>query len=77
MLPALILASHSITGIMCKGNNWSIKGSTKNLYIFYPEMVLMTVWGLHGQKAYKVCVHVYFFYANPFVVSSCTCMYGI
>ena len=28
-----------------KGDNWSIKGPTKNLYILIREMVLMTVWG--------------------------------
>ena len=28
-----------------KGDNWSVKGPTKNLYILIAEVVLMTVWG--------------------------------
>ncbi len=30
-----------------KGDNWSVKGPTKNLYIFIAEVVLMTVWSGH------------------------------
>ena len=28
-----------------KGDNWNVKGPTKNLYIFNAEVVLITVWG--------------------------------
>ncbi len=40
-----IVEEPNLKKCVIKGDNWSVKGPTKNLYILNPEMVLMTVWG--------------------------------
>ncbi len=43
--PAFIVEEPNLKKCVIKGDNWSVKGPTKNLYTMNAEVVLMTVWG--------------------------------
>ncbi len=50
MKPPLAIITHLVgepnsNKCVIKGDNWSVKGPTQNLYILIAEVVLMTVWG--------------------------------
>ncbi len=42
---ALIVEEATLKKCGIKGDNWSVKGPTKNLYILNAGVVLVTVWG--------------------------------
>ncbi len=43
-----------------KGDNWSVKGPTKNMYILNAEVVLITVWGGVFPNQWEYCRLCYF-----------------